>query len=146
MMPLLVTVRLNRFSTGRHMEINRPKDKTHASATKNVIHSCHQLPHRIRTAGAPMRINRTPMKIATGRFPSKYMGPQAASRTWLRSNGSWRVIRPSAASDGSSSRLADAGGGFESEAPIHIHLLSASLRQRRGSTQINHHQVTVAQR
>ena len=75
MMPLSVMVRLNRFNTGRHMEIKRQRDRTHASATKNVIHSCRQLPHRIRTAGAPMRMNRTPMKRATGRFPSKYMGP-----------------------------------------------------------------------
>mgnify|MGYP000939781263 CR=1 FL=1 len=54
MMPLSVMVRLNRFNTGRHMEIKRQRDRTHASATKNVIHSCRQLPHRIRTAGAPM--------------------------------------------------------------------------------------------
>ena len=54
MMPLSVMVRLNRFNTGHHMEIKRQRDRTHASATKNVIHSCRQLPHRIRTAGAPM--------------------------------------------------------------------------------------------
>lgn len=53
MMPFSVTVRLNRFSTGRHMEIKRQRDKTHARCNKEcdplMPPAAPQDPHRRRT-------------------------------------------------------------------------------------------------